>query len=100
MKILNLTPHVVNLENGISYAPTGVIARVNFIEKERQPFNILVSGVVQGLPSPKKNTYLIVSAIVAKECRGRRDLLCSNSAKAKRDKNGNVKSVPNLIRYI
>ncbi len=100
MNILNLTSHTVVLSNGTRYEPTGVVARVNIIEKEREPFNLLVHGAVEGLPSPKRNTYYIVSAVVAKECRHRRDLLCPNTKKAIRDENGQVQSVPNLIKYV
>lgn len=45
-------------------------------------------GKPKNLPEPKEDTYYIVSALVARSCPHRKDLLITD--RAKRDENGNV----------
>lgn len=98
MEILNLTPHTVVLSNGTKYEPTGVVARVISKEYKRKLFNMVSHCGVEGLPSEKKGTYYIVSAVVAHYCQDRNDLVCPNTSRANRDSRG-IRSVPNLIQY-
>jgi hypothetical protein len=83
--ITNLTPHTINETNsGLSFAPSGVVARVSVENIERNPFWVTledsvpmfqqVTGEVQDLPEFDGTMY-IVSAMVRLACPERSDLL-------------------------
>lgn len=96
-------------------APSGKVARVKVIETheqqiiEQSPFDEwwseridIVSnqyGEIVDLPNPKADTKYIVSSLVlqAASAQGRKDCFAPNTAKAKRDKDGNIESVPSLV---
>lgn len=88
VKIINLTPHAVNLHvkitskvDAIVVIPSsGTVARC-VVERQQVttvagiPVNRTVFGAVEGLPEPKEGVYYIVSSIVAQACPERHDLL-------------------------
>ncbi len=85
MRLINLTPHAVNLiaSEAITLPPSGVVARcavertqVGVVEIDgiQVPVNQTRFGEVTGLPEPKEETIYIVSALVA-QAAGREDVL-------------------------
>ena len=81
INIINTTPHnIIDVESGIEFEKTDTVVRVSEkIEKSSEINNINIYsrkfGDVQGLPSKTKNTYYIVSLMVAQACPDRDDLL-------------------------
>lgn len=89
VKLINLTPHTVNLyvavgnrEDAAIFAipPTGTIARCS-VQREMlgrvggSPVYRPAYGEVEELPPPEPGTYYLVSALVAQACPDRHDLL-------------------------
>lgn len=115
MKIINLTPHEVILDNGfvhISFPPSGNVARVDQItETDRIEYEV-ADGIkiklpvhqapkvrVMNLPKEKPDTYYIVSSYVAQAIR-RSDLISPlTDSSAVRDENGKVVSVKMFQQY-
>lgn len=83
MKIINLTPHTINLyRNGemVLAIPSSGVARVNVTsqtvgEVNGFPIRQNAYGEVVGLPEPEEGTVYIVSALVAQAAKNRADLL-------------------------
>lgn len=86
MKLINLTPHDINIvAEGTSIIletipVSGVVARVCQQETaagdiDGIPLVVLKAGTVQDLPKPKTGTYYIVSRTVQEACPDRHDLL-------------------------
>lgn len=84
LKIINLTPHAVNLYNGETlinaYEPSGEVARIDM----KSVFVANLGGVplfktkygeASGLPKQEDGTYYIVSALVRTRNEHREDLL-------------------------
>lgn len=73
MKLVNLTPHAINLmpdgADGhiITILPSGTVARCN--TRRAQTGAIVVAG----LPEPQKDVYYIVSSLVAQAVLWKRD---------------------------
>ena len=114
MKIINLTPHTINVfsPEGVqiaSFQPSGKVARVSVSATQRgivpigTPEDILAGvsssgipvvvglyGAVTDLPQPEVGTVYIVSALVrtSPECKGRVDVL--SPADLVRDASGNI----------
>ena len=86
MKILNYTPHEINLilKNGreIKFPSIGE-ARCKQTQSIFKyigeiPIAFITVGEVEGLPDRKENVYYIVSRVVMQNCPNRRDLLVPN----------------------
>ena len=109
MKIINLTPHEVVLDNGfvhISFPPSGTVARIVPVTERGVLEYSLAAGVkikspvhqapqvrVMNLPKEKKGTFYIVSSYVAQAIK-RKDLLAPlTDGTATRDEMGKVMSV-------
>ena len=87
MKIVNCTPHVINVVVGdkvIDLAPSGINPRVSV--KSELSESILISGTevpvyqdtygeLNDLPEQQEGTFLVVSRLVAAAAKGRNDLL-------------------------
>lgn len=107
MRILNLTPHPINvLRNGavIEILPEPAPARVSskFVSAGSvDGINLYraVYGDVTGLPAEDEDTRLIVSAMVADACPGRYDLYspASGHPEVVRNDKGQIVSVPGLV---
>lgn len=72
MKIINMTPHIIRLNDGTEYLPSGEVARVTTSHElvyniRRKPDMFKVTfGMIKGLPSiPEEDTWYIVSSLVA-----------------------------------
>jgi hypothetical protein len=98
MRIINLTPHEINLHkiNGeiINVPPSGKVAR---LEQTSREISSPIEGVkvttsdfgnITNLPEPHNNTIFIVSALVMVKCKNRRDVFAPG--KAIRDKDGKI----------
>ena len=114
MKIINLTPHTVNIFNSecvqiAAFPPSGKVARVSVSTTKRGiipigtledilagvssagiPVVVGSYGAVTDLPQPEAGTVYIVSALVrtSPECKGRVDVL--SPADLVRDASGNI----------
>jgi len=86
MKIVNLTPHALNLLVGgkdIVIQPSGTIARAATVRKQigsisvdgvDVPINKTVFGDISGLPDPAPDTIYVVSMLVAQAVPNRDDV--------------------------
>jgi len=104
VEIVNLTPHPIVITNGPTFYPSGTVARVatdhvydgtiNGVPVYRQAF-----GDIENLPAPSDDTIYIVSSIVlaAATDAGRTDCVAPDTARAVRDDNGHIVSVPGFI---
>ena len=98
MKIINLTPHAVNLPSG-GVPPSGGVARVSVTLADVGEFAgvKLVTGQygqVTGLPESQAGTLYIVSALVRVACPNRKDL--GSPAGLVRDASGNITGCSSL----
>ena len=104
MKFINLTPHAIVLNNGISIPPSGEIARVSSSHSgfDMDGICTVQFGAVSGLPEAIADTYFIVSAIVAAAVPGRRDLVspATGHPDCRRNDKGQIVSVPGFVRSI
>jgi hypothetical protein len=93
MRILNLTPHTINVAGHPPIPPSGEIARVNFQiiqsgEINGIPIMETLAHGISGLPPQESDTYCVVPTMVRQYFPTRRDLL--SPAKLLRDKTGVV----------
>lgn len=102
MKILNLTPHTVNLilsnSQELRFEKEPLMARVSTTEEVvdvlsaapsiQIPLIKVVFGEVENLPEKEIGTYLIVSRMVKSAANGRADLLIPSGLV--RDSNGTI----------
>ena len=98
MQFVNCTPHVIRLNSGEEFPPSGNIARVTSYYEEVSPGIFRVEfGEVQGLPYPKPGTRYIVSAMVA-GATNRMDVVVPATGHPEViRKDGQVDSVPGFI---
>ena len=97
MKLINLTPHKINIygENKkliLSVEPENIPARCAQKKKiyghvEEVPVYCMIFGEIENLPAPKEDTIYIVSRLVATAA-GRNDVMCPGEAV--RDEEGRV----------
>ena len=79
--VINLTPHEIKeIESGISFPPSGEIARVDSIMKKEETIGRICVysrsfGEVVALPEPSPKTLFIVSSLVLEAAKDRKDLL-------------------------
>ena len=99
MKIVNATPHAINI-NGNCLEPCGKIARV---EQNNIKINTIdgidifksVFGNVVDLPDKEEDTIYIVSALVRSACTDRKDIFSPSDFI--RDSAGNITGCKGLI---
>ena len=77
IKLINATPHAIQLNNGKVFEPSGILPRVS---QEISEFNnnLITTqsfGKVEGLPEPETGVVYIVSAMVLSACKDRVDLV-------------------------
>ena len=104
MEIINLTPHVVRLNDGREFPPSGIIARIGtsyaeIVDDGGIPFTSVAFGKPVNLPERKEGVLLIVSGVLASACPERDDLIapCTGHPDCVR-KDGQVYSVPCFTR--
>ena len=99
--IINLTPHVIRLNDGTEYPPSGVVARVSAEYKvlNTNPLCFEVQyGEVTGLPAHQDGVDYIVSGMVRAACPGRGCVLVPATGHHETVRiDGNVYSVPGFI---
>ena len=103
MKFINLTPHAIKLNDGTTFPPSGVVARVaadlqevktiGGVQLYRQTF-----GDVEGLPEVIPGTMYIVSAMVL-DAVDRDDCVApaTSSKETIRNEAGQIVSVPGFV---
>ena len=110
MKIINLTPHTVNIcdEAGtiIKSYPCEGDARVktecsDLLAIDHVPVKWVRYAETEGLPPRAEGIFYIVSMVVAQANPGRADLFCPNTAPGEvvRDVNGHITGVKSFARY-
>jgi len=92
MKIINCTPHPVNIIFGETFPVSGILPRVKEVTRRIGNVNnipLLMKSLeeVENLPVAKEDTVLIVSALVAQACPDRDDLIVPNVV---RDSEGKI----------
>ena len=98
-KIINLTPHVINILSG-NIVPSGTVARVTEIATSAGQFDGIelvhkAYGDVIDLPEPKKGVLYIVSAMVRLALPTRTDL--ASPGDQIRNSSGQIVGVKNLV---
>lgn len=100
MRFVNLTPHVVRLNDGSEIAPSGTVARVSsrYSDFDANGVASVSFGEVTGLPPAEEGTLFVASAIVAQAAK-RHDVVspATGHPDAKRE-NGQIVSVPGFVR--
>ena len=108
IKVVNCTPHDVNLITGngnITFPRSGIIPRLT--EQQNKINSVIVNGIKidimkksflepEGLPEPQEGTIFIVSALVAGAVKHRDDLVIPNDTI--RDDQGRIIGCKNLAR--
>jgi hypothetical protein len=101
MNIINMTPHVVRLNDGREFAPSGAVARVSAMYSEFDERGVCRAsfGTVNGLPNPVEGTLYIVSGQVSAATPDRQDVVAPATGHpgcVRRD--GQVWSVPGWVK--
>ncbi len=123
MKIINLTPHAITLEErywtedcGVDYIDksnwpvaresfpaSGDVARVDMestLVKKVHGFEVhTLSEVGHNLPTPQEGVMYLVSSMVlnAMKMYGRSDLIAPDTNRANRNESGHIVSVPGFV---
>ena len=104
MKLVNLCPHNIILNDGRSFETTGTVARVETTHTSPEgPFNIMQVryGRITNLPEPQEGTLYIVSLIVlqAAKQQGRTDCVApaTGHPDVVRNEKGQIVSVPGFV---
>lgn len=100
MKTINLTPHIVRLNDGRELPPSGTVARVasTYTDFDTDFIASVKFGPVQGLPAPVDGTLYVVSALVA-QAAARPDVVSPASGHPEAVRvGGQVWSVPGFVR--
>jgi len=110
-KVINLTPHQINIlvdGNILPVPPSGKVARVEMLEKECPPIDIADQKVpvitrtptkIKNLPEPKPNTIYLVSSMVLDNMHDHReDVFAPDTGpSAKRNEDGQIFAVTQLV---
>jgi len=105
MKIVNLTPHTINVRAGeqdLAFEPTAPAARVASSQElvgtvDGIPVNRTTFGQVENLPEPIEGTIYIVSALVLSAISGRQDVVAPDTGPTAIRENGQVKAVIGFV---
>jgi len=110
LTIINLTPHIVKLNSGKEFPPSGMVTRVSAQFSRLTPQELLNEGIyiysveygeIEGLPEPEEGKLFIVSAMVLEAGRkiGRNDLVApaTGHPEAIRNEQGQIVSVPGFV---
>jgi len=104
MRFINLTPHVVRLNDGREFPPSGTVARCRNVygEFDADAIASVSFGPLEGLPEPSEGTLYIASGLAAEAAAraGRRDVVApaTGHPEARRDDRGQIVSVPGFVR--
>ena len=77
VNFVNCTPHEVVLNDGTTFAPSGVCPRISsgYTEPDANGVATPTFGEVEGLPEPQEGTLYIVSGMVLSAVKDRDDLV-------------------------
>lgn len=99
---VNLCKHEINLGDGRSFQPSGVVAEV---EQRYTPFDSdgvcgMFFGKVQNVPGPEEDTLYIVPLVVSQAVPDRLDVVspASNHPDCVRNEKGHIVSVPGFVK--
>ena len=100
---INCTPHTINLNDGRSFEPSGIVPRVHSTHGEIIDDVCNVEyGKIENLPAPSNGTIYIVSAmcLTAAKAIGRTDCVApaSSHPDTVRNDKGHIVSVPCFVR--
>jgi len=101
MKIVNLTSHVLRLNDGTEYMPSGTVARVESVHVYRNDICYIHFGDVINVPPPEDGTLYVASALVSSRLPDREDVVSpdtNNPATVRHD--GQVYSVPGFMKVM
>lgn len=100
-KYINLTPHVIILNDGTNIPASGAIARISssYTEFDDDKIAELKLTDITGLPDSAEDTVYVVSGLVAQAAK-RQDVVspATGHPDAKRDDRGQIVSVPGFVR--
>ena len=101
---INLTPHVINLNDGRSFAPSSDYPAIRIpdkIDDTTDPdFATVVAGEVENLPPVEEGVYYIVSRMVAEKLKNPHFVSpATNHPKAVRNDAGHIVSVPCFFTF-
>lgn len=109
MKLVNLTPHELNIKTDrgvLSVKPSGTVARASVRQVKAGSINVdgfeipvvrTKFGEVTGIPEPKEGTIYLVSSLVCSRMPERPDVLAPDTgSSAIRDENGRIQAVTQL----
>jgi len=97
---INLTPHIVRLNDGTEFPPSGTPARVSaiYLPFDENGIAEVKFGEVSGLGSPEEGKVYIVSALVAQAVKRPDVVSPATGHPACVRKEGQVISVPGFVR--
>ena len=100
-RIINCTPHAINIVGIADFAPSGTVPRVQQTTEQVDaigeiPVVEMKFGEVYDLPPVTEDTVYIVSRMVLSACTERSDLLCPGELV--RNEEGNIIGCKNLCR--
>lgn len=102
MKLINLTPHAIVLNDGRNLPPSGEVARVSatYTDFSKEGIAEVRFGEPVGLPAPQEGVMLIVSGLLKQACPQRQDLIspATGHPDCRRDAQGRILSVPGFVR--
>lgn len=100
MEFINCTPHEINLNDGRSFAPSGICPRVTQTHGPIvNDICEIIFGEIEGLPPPKEGVIYIVSALVLAAAKDRKDLVApATNHPCTRRHGGKIISVECFIR--
>ena len=101
MIFVNCTPHTINLNDGNSFEPSGVLPRVaSSFTDFKNGICQQVFGELTGLPEAQTGTVLIVSAMVLAAASDRDDLVAPSTGHpgTVRNDRGHIVSVPGFVK--
>ena len=98
----NLTPHVINMNDGRAFEPSGTVARCSqeYGTPDENGVCPVTFGDVFGVPEPIEGTIFIVSALVSKALASRTDVVspATGHPHAVRNEKGHIVSVPFFVK--
>jgi hypothetical protein len=100
-EIVNLTPHVIRMNDGREFPPCGKVARVQAVYTSFDENGVCEAtfGPIQDLPEPRQGVLYVTSALVAQAAK-RADVVspATGHPEARRDVRGQIISVPGFVR--
>lgn len=105
-KLVNVTPHAIQIADGPVFEPSGLVVRVRERRETAEslagiPVEVTVYESVEGLPAPEAGVVYIASAMVraAAAALGRTDVVSPDTGPtAVRNEKGHIVAVKGFVR--